>query len=316
MDRPDEDKKKVRIASPFTIESTIQSVDDLQSNTHKSDDFIEVMIGTMRQVGQMSTPGKSKLNFEDIRRVNDYEHIHAECTFIAADGDKQTAAIAFGPEDGVVGSSLVVGACSSAVGSYKNLFFFGFNIHAKAREVLKTSRVARKMNVEFVNVAHDVVMYDLLKTGRTSEVFSIVGKPDVSLETARKKDGVQHYQVHIVGLDVFHPDSMETEHLDAKELACWMVDPNYDETAFFYPTQVGFPSTDAWNDMEKALKAKSDDDVWENLGYLQGITSTPFSIGETGQVAIKVINPRGDEVMTICSKEDAVESKAIKKEKR
>ena len=52
----------------------------------------------------------------------------------------------------------------------------------------------------------------------------------------------------------------------------------------------------AWENLKKALKAEYDDSVWE---HLSGTTSAPFPAGEHGQVAVKVIDPRGNELIAI-----------------
>ena len=96
------------------------------------------------------------------------------------------------------------------------------------------------------------------------------------------------------------------EHTSGDKLPCWMLDSDYEEHGVFCPTQVGFPSTDAWKNIMKAVIKVDDPEAWEQLGYLQGNRSIPFAIGESGEVAIKVINERGDELMKVCKAEDAV----------
>ena len=99
-------------------------------------------------------------------------------------------------------------------------------------------------------------MSDLLKTSKTSEIFSITGLPDVSLEPAGKSDsGTPLYRVTIKGLDIFRPDTMETEEVSAENLPCWMLDTNYNGMAF-YASQVFFPKTSAWNGLQKSLKGQ------------------------------------------------------------
>ena len=117
------------------------------------------------------------------------------------------------------------------------------------------------------------------------------------------------YVAEINGLDVFYPGREgddEMEHTSGDELPCWMLDSDYEEHGVFCPTQVAFPNTDAWAKIMKAVTRVDDPDAWDQLGYLQGTESLPFTIGESGEVAIKVINERGDELMKVCKAEDAV----------
>ena len=48
--------------------------------------------------------------------------------------------------------------------------------------------------------------------------------------------------------------------------------------------------------MKKALNGEYDDSVWEHLA---GTTSAPFEAGEQGQVAVKVIDDRGNELLVV-----------------
>ncbi|MDQ3698978.1 MAG: DNA methyltransferase, partial [Gemmatimonadota bacterium] len=60
--------------------------------------------------------------------------------------------------------------------------------------------------------------------------------------------------------------------------------------------QAFFPKTEAWESLKKALKADFEDSVWE---HLRGITSAPFEAQAGQQVAVKVIDNRGNELMVV-----------------
>ncbi len=64
----------------------------------------------------------------------------------------------------------------------------------------------------------------------------------------------------------------------------------------FLASQVFFPRTGAWNDLRKALKADYDDSVWNHLA---GTKSAPFEAGEHRQIAVKVIDDRGNELLVV-----------------
>ncbi len=57
-----------------------------------------------------------------------------------------------------------------------------------------------------------------------------------------------------------------------------------------------FPRTAAWDNIRKAIKADFDDWVWN---HLQGATIEPFVIGKSKCAAVKVIDDRGNELMTV-----------------
>ena len=306
VDKPEE-VKGVRVCGPFVIESTIQSAEDLETANVETADFHKTMFEVLRNAKQLDLRSGDALALEDIREAPDCDHIHAECVFETG-GMEKKAAIAFGPEDAYVGTALLFDAHDEArKQGYDQLFLFGFGIMPKAQENAK----GMKIPTTYVDVKRDVIMADLLKTDVTSQVFSITGMPDVTLRLAGKNDdGEQLYVAVVNGVDIFHPgreEGEDMEHTDGKDLPCWMLDSNYDEHSAFCPMQVAFPATDAWEKMMKTLKATDDPEAWDKLGCLQGTESIPFTIGETGEVAVKVFNARGDELMKVCKAKDAVE---------
>jgi adenine-specific DNA-methyltransferase len=103
----------------------------------------------------------------------------------------------------------------------------------------------------------------------------------------------------LIGLDTFDPTTMKTEHRSGSDVPCWMLDSDYNNLCF-RATQVFFPRTGAWESLKKALKADYDESVWDHLA---GTRSAPFEAGEHGQVAVKVIDDRGNELLVVRSLE-------------
>ena len=64
--------------------------------------------------------------------------------------------------------------------------------------------------------------------------------------------------------------------------------------AAFY--RVFFPKTAAWNNLQKSLKGRFNDSVWEHLA---GVQSEPFILGGNQCIAVKVIDERGNELMVV-----------------
>ena len=56
------------------------------------------------------------------------------------------------------------------------------------------------------------------------------------------------------------------------------------------------PRTSAWDSLKKALRGTYDDTVWDHLA---GTISAPFEAGEHRQIAVKVIDDRGNELMVV-----------------
>ncbi len=103
------------------------------------------------------------------------------------------------------------------------------------------------------------------------------------------------FQVKLLGLDVFDPATMETDHRPGDDVPCRLLDTDCNGLCF-HVCQAFFPRTAAWDDLKRALKGEYDDSVWE---HLTGTTSAPFQPGEHGQVAVKVIDDRGNELMVV-----------------
>lgn len=300
VDRAEVNDKITRVCGAFTVEATIQAAMNMEDDGANSTvtgaidnprAFLDRMIELLRQSKTLQLPGNVTLQLEAISPLADREFLHAEG--VAKNGTEKRIAFVFGPEDGAIGSEYVFNAHTEALQQgFQQLFVFGFAIQAKAREMLDKLKVP----TTYVAVTPDVVMSDLLKTSKTSEIFSITGLPDVRLEKAGKeKDGTPLHRVVIKGLDIFRPDTMETEEVKAENLPCWMLDSNYNGMVFM-ATQVFFPKTSAWDNLQKSLKGQFSDSVWEHLA---GTVSEPFVLGDKKRIAVKAIDERGNELMAV-----------------
>ncbi|CAK7261827.1 MULTISPECIES: site-specific DNA-methyltransferase [unclassified Shinella] len=305
-DRAETNDKITRVCGPFTVEATIQAAMSLeedaphqamqpQSSSPRS--YLDRMIEVLRQSKTLRLPGNVTLELEAVSPLSDREYLHAEG--VARDGTEKRIAFVFGPEDGAIGSEYVFNAHTEALQQgFQQLFLFGFAIQAKAREMLDKLKIP----TVYVSVTPDVVMSDLLKTSKASEIFSITGLPDVELQAAGKRDdGTPLRRVVIKGLDIFRPDTMETDEIKAENLPCWMLDTNYNGMAFL-ASQVFFPKTSAWDNLQKSLKGQFADTVWEHLA---GTVSEPFVLGDKKRIAVKAIDERGNELMVVKSAEEA-----------
>lgn len=307
VDRPETNNSITRVCGPFTVEATIQAAHSLevegatqaaeQAAGYNARSYLDRMIDILRRSHNLRLPGNRSLKLEQVR-VLDNDFLHAE----AVDEQEQRIAIVFGPEDGAISSDQVFEAASEAYFlKYCQLFFFGFAIQAKARELVD-DRKRLRLPCTYISVTPDVAMDDLLKTSHTDQLFSITGLPDARIVSAGlRDDGKALYQVELLGLDTFHPDTMATESVEPENLPCWMLDTSYNAMAFC-ASQVFFPRTGAWDNLQKSLKGQFNDSVWEHLA---GTTSEPFITDRSGQIAIKVIDERGNELMRVLNVAEA-----------
>jgi adenine-specific DNA-methyltransferase len=298
VDRPQVMSNVTRVSGPFVVEAIlapVQPLDEVRDGERTSTDaatHVDRMIEVLRQSKTLQLPGNRELTLSGIHRTTDTEYLHAE----ALEGDNRVAVV-FGPEDGAISSIVVYEAAREAhFLKYDRLYFFGFAIQAKAREMIEDTKQLR-IPASYVAVTPDVAMADLLKTTRASEIFSITGLPDFEVRRAKKKgpDGTALHEVELLGLDIFDPETLESESVDGQSVPCWMLDTDYDGMCF-YATQVFFPKTSAWDNLQKSLKASFEDSVWDHLA---GTVSEPFALGERRRVAVKVIDERGNELLRV-----------------
>jgi adenine-specific DNA-methyltransferase len=161
-------------------------------------------------------------------------------------------------------------------------------------------------------------MGDLLKNMRSSQIFSVCGLPEVALRKLSEGDpspppspprgegverGSSHargegntsYEVELLGLDVFDPITMMVDHRRGDDVPAWFLDTNYNGLCF-HVSQAFFPRTSAWDNLKRALKSTHEESVWDHLA---GTVSAPFEAGEHGQVAVKVVDDRGNELLVV-----------------
>ncbi len=229
--------------------------------------------------------------------------------------DAEPVAILFGPENGTVSNRLVEEAAREAHGkSYARLLVIGFGIEPKARETIEHCDAVFGIPAAYLAATMDLQMGDLLKNMRSSQIFSVCGLPEVAVNrvaasqpsivpaarrTSRKASNLNsqpdQWQVELLGLDTFDPVTMEVQHLGGADVPAWLLDTDYNGMCF-HVSQAFFPRTGAWENLKKALKAGFAETVWDHLA---GTTSAPFPAGEHRQIAVKVIDPRGNELLVV-----------------
>jgi adenine-specific DNA-methyltransferase len=335
VDRPETIDSIVRVAGPFTVEATIPSPVNLDGDGNEDADdgpedhasYLERMLEVLRKSPVLQVGGGKTVTLRNIRPPAKSLALSAEAMVDAnGNGNRPTLqgaidaaheantgglrfsqrpiAIVFGPENSAVSEKLVFEAAREArAKSYTHLYVIGFAIQANARHLIETCEATAGIPATFVSATHDLVMGDLLKTTRASQIFSVCGMPEIKLTRLplEKADGPPRYQVELLGLDVFDPATMEVEHRKGDDIPAWLLDTDYNGLVF-HGSQVFFPRTSAWDSLKKALKATHDESVWDHLA---GTTSAPFEGGEHAQIAVKVIDDRGNELLVVKYLKDA-----------
>jgi adenine-specific DNA-methyltransferase len=312
FDRPESAGNVTRVTGWFCVEATIPTPvdgegdgqEDSGSAPEEYGSFVDRMLEVLRKSPVLRLEGNRKVTLKNIRPPAKTLSLSAEA--LVANGADKPVAFVFGPENGAVSEKLVYEAAREAYGkSYSHLYVIGFAIQPNARTLVDNCAQVVGVPATYVQATPDLLMGDLLKNMRSSQIFSVCGLPEVKLrkvrtltQAAAEKGTTEtrdEYQAELVGLDVFDPVTMEVEHRDGNDVPAWFLDMDYNDLCF-HVCQAFFPRTGAWENLRKALKGRYEESVWE---HLSGATSAPFEAGERGQIAVKVIDDRGNELLVV-----------------
>jgi len=304
-DKPYEDKKKVRVAGPFTVESLLpHRVLDVNENDELIDgvkdasdkygtvrDFTQIILENLKVAGVQQAHKEDKIAFTSLTPWPGY-YICAEGKYIEGNkesGSEKRAAIFIGPEFSTVSRpDLVAAAREAGDADFDVLITCAFNYDAHSSEFNKLGRIPvlkARMNA-------DLHMADDLKSTGKGNLFVIFGEPDIDILAA--KDG--QVQVKIKGVDVFHPSTGEVLSDGAEGIACWFIDTDYNEESFFVRHAYFLGANDPYKALKTTLKTEINEEAWATLN---SDISRPFDKPKSGRIAVKVINHLGDEVMKV-----------------
>jgi len=308
VDRPEVTNSITRVTGPFCVEATIPTPVDYDAGTaaeagggggedHGS--FVNRMLEVLRKSPVLQVGGNKKVTLKNVRPPAKTLALSAEA--MVANGADKSVAFVFGPENGAVSEKLVHDAAFEAHGKgYAHLYVIGFAIQPNARNLIDNCEAVMSIAAAYVQATPDLMMGDLLKTMRSSQIFSVCGMPEVKLRRIKgngkaKGTGAVQYEAELAGLDVFDPIEMHAHHESGDNVPAWLLDTDYNGLCF-HVSQAFFPRTSAWDNLKKALRGTYDEAVWDHLA---GTTSAPFEAGEHGQIAVKVIDDRGNELMVV-----------------
>ena len=304
-DKPYEDRGKVRVAGPFTVESVtphrILSVDengeffdgfeDEGEEFGSADDFGQRMLEHLKTAGIQQAHKEDKIDFDSVVGFPG-RLICAEGKYMEGDennGRRRRAGIYIGPEFGTVSRvDLVEAAREASEIGFDALVACAFNYEAHTTDLERLGNfpvLKARMNADL----H--MSTDLKNTGK-GNLFVIFGEPDV--EVRRTED--DQVVVEVKGIDVFHPQTGEVRSDDTDGIACWFVDSDYNGESFFVRQAYFLGAQDPYKALKTTLKAEIDADAWATLN---SAVSRPFDAPSTGRIAVKIINHLGDEAMKV-----------------
>lgn len=311
-DKPYEDRSRVRVAGPFTIESLsphrvlpaseldnqgqpFDTVDGkpTQENEGANNDFSAIVIEYLKSEGVKQQDKVDRIEFESVTPWPG-QWIGAEGRFMEGPEGSQTerrAAIFIGPEFGTTGRSDLVSAAREAVDARFDLVIacaFNFDAHSSELDGLGSLKILK------ARINPDMHMSDELKNTGSGNMFVVFGEPDVEI----LDDASEEICVKVNGVDVFDPNTGDIRSTDTKGIAAWFIDTDYNEESFFVRHAYFLGANDPFSSLKTALRDEIDEEAWSTL---YSDTSRPFERPKGGRIAVKVINHFGDEVMKVFS---------------
>ncbi len=307
-DRPYEDKTKVRVAGPFTVESLsphrsllideqdnlVDAIGEARKTNGTGQDFGGMILEQLRTAGVQQAHRADRIQFTSLRpwpgKMIAGEGSYEE----AGSGEDRRAGILIGPEFGSVSRpDLVDAAREAADAGFDVLISCAFSYDAHASEFTKLGRVPvlkARMNA-------DLHMAEDLKNTGKGNLFVIFGEPDIDiLPVPADNGGEEQFRVKINGVDVFDPRTGKVRSDSADGIACWFIDTDYNGESFFVRHAYFLGANDPYKSLKTTLKAEIDREAWETL---RSDTSRPFPRPSSSRIAVKVINHLGDEVMKV-----------------
>ncbi|MCC6266782.1 MAG: site-specific DNA-methyltransferase [Dehalococcoidia bacterium] len=306
-DRPYEDKKKVRVAGPFTVESVsphrmlaVDEQDNLFDTLHEEKDayepgrdFTTMILENLKLAGVQQAHKEDRISFTSLTPWPGY-FLCAEGKYSEGEtGREVRAGIFVGPEFGTVSRmDLVEAAKEAGDAGFDVVIACAFNYDAHSAEFEKLGRIPilkARMNA-------DLHMADDLKNTGKGNLFVIFGEPDIEILPAGDDGEPNQIRVQVNGVDVFHPQSGEVRSDGPEGIACWFIDTDYNGESFFVRHAYFLGQNDPYKSLKTSLKAEINEDAWDSL---HSAISRPFDKPTSGKIAVKIINHLGDEVMKV-----------------
>lgn len=330
-DRPFEDKRKVRVSGPFTVESLSphrslafagSAVDATGArNTDASRpigsepsgegsrgdaQFEQTILDNLRTAGIQTGEKEKRISLE---ALEPYAAAYIQAVGVRDDAGEDApkrVGITVGPQYGTVGPEFIKNAAREAnrAGDIDLLcvLAFAFDPHVvdttddyvTAEDGFASVAAERKLGkvpVLLVRMNADLVMGEELKKTGAGNLFTVFGEPDI--EVIAEGDELR---VVLKGVDVYDPNTGELRSNDTDQVALWMIDTIYNGESFFVRHCYFNGGQDPYKRLKTALKAEVDPDAWASLNATE---SRSFVRPESGRIAVKVINDYGDEVMKV-----------------
>ena len=327
VDKPAIVKDTVRVAGPFSMEGVIAVEEGPNSpiggapeelGTFPEEESADLAVANaeahldkiirLLKASGVDFPGNRNLKFRRLEPTSGVALVHAEGEWLNGSDESATVAVAvsIGPEAGNVTAMQIeeVVRLANRAG-YDDVVFAGFGFDAAAQDAIQNSSHP-KLRLHMALINPDAAMGDLLKTQPGSQIFTVFSAPRV-VGPQRLEDG--EYVVEVEGMDVYDPVSNTIYPTDRQRIAAWFLDTDYDGRTFCI-CQAFFPDKSKWSKLARALGGKGLIEAGA-FDTLSGLRSLPFprpahlAAGQPWRIAVKVIDPRGNEGLRVLTEDGA-----------
>ena len=312
-DQPIEDKKRIRVSGPFTVE-TLQSynvaspelVDDRPDEAEENRLFQERIFSHLQTAGIRNGDKSQRANFKQVEAVS-HPYLHAKGWYTDGDGEDRLVYFHIGPKFGTVSKLAVSEAVKAFRSKARNegaswLVVLGFSFEDSINDAdynLGTYTVSK------VRMHDDLMQDGLLKKDKGAGSFITIGEPDIAIVN----DSEVACHVEIRGLDIYDPIKDDVKARSVEDIAYWEIDDDYDEQQFIV-REIHFcggnkKEYDAWKKglnslasaktkkkAETTLKLELSDEVWDTL---YDFRSSAIERRPGRKICVRVVSQFGEE---------------------
>lgn len=319
-DQPIEDKKRIRVSGPFTVE-TLQSynvmspdsIDDRPDEAEENRLFQERIFSHLTTAGIRNGDKSQRATFHSVEPVS-HPYLHAKGYYTDGDGEERLVYFHIGPKFGTV-SKLAVNNAIIAFRSKAQkegatwlvLLGFSFEDSINDKDYNMGTYTVSKVRM------HDDLMQDgLLKKDKGAGSFITIGEPDIAIVN----DSDETCHVEIRGLDIYDPIKDDVRARSVADIAYWEIDDNYNEQQFIVREMhfcggnkkefaawrkglEGIASAKTKKKAETTLRLTLNDEVWDTL---YDFRSSAIERRPGRKICVRVISQFGEEsskVLTI-----------------
>ena len=312
-DQPIEDKKRIRVSGPFTVETlqsynvaSPESVDDRRDEAEENRLFQERIFAHLSTAGIRNGDKSQRATFHSVEAVS-HPYLHAKGWYTDGDGEERLVFFHIGPKFGTVSKLAVSEAVKAFRSKARNegaswlvLLGFSFEDSINDQDYNMGTYTVSKVRM------HDDLMQDgLLKKDKGAGSFITIGEPDIALVY----DSEVACHVEIRGLDIYDPIKDDVKARSVEDIAYWEIDDDYDEQQFIV-REIHFcggnkKEYDSWKkglnsiassktkkSAETTLRLTLNDEVWDTL---YDFRSSAIERKPGRKIAVRVISQFGEE---------------------